>query len=222
MASTDEIKSPLLRLPGELRNRIFEFALTAPRSLIVYIGNSTRPVLYLPADEDHPEVAIPYITTPDQQVSYDHGCYSYNQLKLVNKQLYQETKGLELKFNSLRVLGRVYDIPEWHMPNLSFFIERLSPEKKGWISSLIIDMGPPISGKRSARLHGQYLASLFRQTFGIGGIRRKFVDQHPDIVLYELDGSFLQIICRPLAAQPDLNTGGKSRIEILEGKLALD
>ncbi|KAF2445967.1 hypothetical protein P171DRAFT_277164 [Karstenula rhodostoma CBS 690.94] len=100
---TNDITSPLLQLPGELRNHIYEFAPTTSRPLVTYIstGNRTRPVLYLPPDEKHPEIADHSITPPttERSCDHDHQRHSYNQLKLANKQIFHETKGLELKFN---------------------------------------------------------------------------------------------------------------------------
>ncbi|KAK7180939.1 hypothetical protein PSPO01_13063 [Paraphaeosphaeria sporulosa] len=101
-SSTNEIISSSLRLPGEIHNRIYEFALTAPRPLVAYMAtsNRARPVVYLIPDEDHPEVADQSITPPTTMRACDDQRHSFNHIKLVDKQVYYETRDLELHWKS--------------------------------------------------------------------------------------------------------------------------
>ncbi len=76
--------SPLLRLPGEIRNRIYEYALAADDNKISAkpCGLDSKNVqihLYLPENEN----------------------IDFNLLKFVCRQLYKETAGIEAKFNTV-------------------------------------------------------------------------------------------------------------------------
>ncbi|KAF1979826.1 hypothetical protein BU23DRAFT_637173 [Bimuria novae-zelandiae CBS 107.79] len=140
---SSEAQSLLLRLLGELRNRIYKFALTAPRSLVLnfHTSNPDRPALYLPPDEYHPDknhldVAAHTAAFPLNKQVCDGQCHSYNQLKLVKKQLYQEIKRLELRFKDVRLLAtRANPSSE----RLSSFTSRMSHDQRSWFCTLIID-----------------------------------------------------------------------------------
>jgi hypothetical protein len=69
--------SPFLNLPGELRNAIYELVLHEPDGLQYVDCASNKPILK----------------------TRDRPATSSNQLKFVNRQLYQETPGLELLHN---------------------------------------------------------------------------------------------------------------------------
>jgi hypothetical protein len=70
---------PLLRLPGEIRNLIYEYALTNEYGAYYRKEPGVKPKLY-PARR---------------------ACYELNRLKYVCRQLYIETAGIELKFNTI-------------------------------------------------------------------------------------------------------------------------
>ncbi|KAF2640341.1 hypothetical protein P280DRAFT_507848 [Massarina eburnea CBS 473.64] len=74
----------LMDLPGEIRNLIYEFALTSPSPLHYRepISDTTKPLIYEPATEYSQAAEI-------------------NQIKYVNKRLYAETAGLEVVFNTI-------------------------------------------------------------------------------------------------------------------------
>ncbi|KAI4640031.1 hypothetical protein J4E93_008831 [Alternaria ventricosa] len=113
MAST----SPLLRLPAELRNTIYELTLTASRSL----------------HHHKPDAAgkKPYFYLRDDKSPVD-----YNQLKYANKQLYAETAGLELKFNDITFSEGSKDA----LPSdaLIDWVSSVSITKRSWIKTISI------------------------------------------------------------------------------------
>jgi hypothetical protein len=85
-AALNTSSSPLLRLPGELRNRIYAYALTAGGGLDL-VWTRDRPSPQLLASE----------------VTEDNACDDWNQLKYICHQLYNETAGLEADFNLVTV-----------------------------------------------------------------------------------------------------------------------
>ncbi len=74
--------SPLLRLPGEIRNRIYEYALTSPKKLYF---SATDEALKL-----RPAMSLWSGVSPE-----------FNQLKYTCYQLYKETAGVEVQFNTV-------------------------------------------------------------------------------------------------------------------------
>jgi len=111
----------LLRLTAELRNTIYELTLTAPRSLHHRKPDAVgkKPCLYLhdvPGDNENP--------------------IEYNQLKYVNKQLYAETAGLELKFNDITFSeGSGYALPSQALID---WVSSMSIAKRSWIKIVSI------------------------------------------------------------------------------------
>jgi hypothetical protein len=78
--------SPLLKLPAELRNRVYHFALTTSKGL--YLDRS-NPARFLDADA---------------KAEYKKR-KTINILKFTCHQLYKETAGIEIKFNRVEFLG---------------------------------------------------------------------------------------------------------------------
>jgi hypothetical protein len=78
---------PFFRLPGELRNRIYEYALTTDKTLRFIDGRRGEGSMLLEPNSRHA-----------------HG--EHNQIKYACHQLYQETAGLEAKFNKVEILRR--------------------------------------------------------------------------------------------------------------------
>jgi hypothetical protein len=78
---------PFFRLPGELRNRVYEYALTTNKTLRFIGANSGEK---------------PKLLEPDSR----HANGEYNQLKYTCRQWYQETAGLEAKFNKIEIVSR--------------------------------------------------------------------------------------------------------------------
>jgi hypothetical protein len=78
--------SPLLKLPAELHNRIYHFALTTSKGLCLDPSNPTR---FLDADAKEEYKKRKMI----------------NLLKFTCHQLYKETAGIEIKFNRVEFLG---------------------------------------------------------------------------------------------------------------------
>ncbi|KAF1979596.1 hypothetical protein BU23DRAFT_563003 [Bimuria novae-zelandiae CBS 107.79] len=84
--------TPLLQLPGELRNQIYECVLSAGDNLLKHhVVNGSNPSS----------------TGPDLfQAHYlENNGLEFNQLKYVSKQLWWETHSLELKYNSILFEG---------------------------------------------------------------------------------------------------------------------
>ncbi|KAJ4303258.1 hypothetical protein N0V90_002151 [Kalmusia sp. IMI 367209] len=112
---------------------IYEYALTAPRPLVIDMdtGNPSRPVLFLPPNEKKSELA----DQANSNLGEQH--HSYNQLKFVNKQVRSESEGLELKLNRVRII-ETEDFPEV-MGRFTSFLTMIKPDRRAWISKLIID-----------------------------------------------------------------------------------
>lgn len=175
-SQTTEISSPFLRLPSEIRNRIYELALTAPRSLVADMAtsNRTRPVLYLPPNEDHPEIADHAVSPGTTERACDDQSHSFNQLKLVNKQLYYETKGLELQYNDIRIIDPTSDSSSMDdlFRDFRFFVAHMSPSRRAWLSSssITLEMRAHSPGKP---FHNNVHEDLFA-----------FSQEHRDLVMY--------------------------------------
>jgi hypothetical protein len=87
----------LLQMPGEVRNLIYAYTLSAPEGLVLHENGKLF-------DRTH--------TLCDHDGFYDTAADEANQLKFVNRQLYKETRGLGLHHNDLVLDG--YTIPGGH------------------------------------------------------------------------------------------------------------
>ncbi|KAI4921074.1 uncharacterized protein J4E92_008059 [Alternaria infectoria] len=95
--------SPLLRLPGELRNRIYEYALQTDDEL--KFDSGVRSYEGVSSDDGFDGHNIPRFIPCG---AYRSECKDHvNQLKLTCRQLYKETAGLELQVN------RVHFFTHW-------------------------------------------------------------------------------------------------------------
>jgi len=94
--------SPLLRLPGELRNRIYEYALQTDDDDGLKFDSGVRSYEGVSSDDGFDGHNIPRFI-PYAVSRSDH----FNQLKLTCRQLYKETAGLELQVN------RVHFMTHW-------------------------------------------------------------------------------------------------------------
>jgi hypothetical protein len=90
---------PFLKLPPELRNKIFELALTA---------NNGTLRLHEGVARDYGRMRTP--TTLEEKVFLYRTAKQpeFNQLKWVNRQLYHETDALELRFNDILIARVLY------------------------------------------------------------------------------------------------------------------
>ncbi|KAI4667099.1 uncharacterized protein J4E79_001783 [Alternaria viburni] len=114
----------LLDLPAELRNTIYQLALT-----------HSEPLHYrMPKDgEDKPYL---YHREAPFQQGDDEKLVEYNQLKYVNKQLYAETAGLELKFNDVTLSeSSGHESPS---DMLTAWVSSISIAKRSWIKTISI------------------------------------------------------------------------------------
>jgi hypothetical protein len=116
--------SRLLQLPAELRNKIFELALTHTNwgdGLRLHVpSNNTKRFLYA-CSEQHESI---------------HRAVEVNQLKYVNKQLWKETAGLEVKYNSVIVCARQFR--ERPTVTLLQWLSKICTTKLPWIKMVVI------------------------------------------------------------------------------------
>ncbi|KAF2823019.1 hypothetical protein CC86DRAFT_423112 [Ophiobolus disseminans] len=117
--------SPLLRLPAELRNHIYKLVLTSSN---VFEDGLRLGVTW------YRTTAFLFDCTEKYQ-SLNHST-TVNQLKYVNKQLYKETAGLELKYNSLVICARDWD--EKPAEQLVKWLATFTPSKVAWIKKVVI------------------------------------------------------------------------------------
>ncbi|KAJ4301689.1 hypothetical protein N0V90_003782 [Kalmusia sp. IMI 367209] len=136
--------SPFLALPGELRNRIIQYALTSPSQTLYYNHHHDH------AHSNHK----PLFTGPTGR--------EFNQLKYVCRQLYAETAGLEIKYNTLRfelpeddadTLARIQNSTDNGddalnaCPRTSFppFLYQCSRARLAWVRGIVITIRKPAS-----------------------------------------------------------------------------
>ncbi|KAH4068847.1 hypothetical protein HBH98_077440 [Parastagonospora nodorum] len=108
----------LLALPAEIRNLIYEFALTRDEVRVHWVTGTTRLRL-----------------KPELRVSSNPKA-SINQLKFVSRQLYQETAGTELKYNRV-----VFDdsSPSASTKRFFRFVTSCSAPKLQWLRQVVIE-----------------------------------------------------------------------------------
>ncbi|KAF2244824.1 hypothetical protein BU26DRAFT_568819 [Trematosphaeria pertusa] len=114
-------KLSFLGLPSELRNKVYKEALTADSKLLYWLQTW---------EDDNPRQILTLL-----RVDYSLGCNNepFNQLKYVNRQLYRETAGLELKFNTLSF---------YHYKSstaaLFTFAATITPSKLAWLTLVVV------------------------------------------------------------------------------------
>ncbi|PSN61503.1 hypothetical protein BS50DRAFT_152883 [Corynespora cassiicola Philippines] len=143
----------LINLPGEIRNIIYEFALTASSPLIPAersvgrgiipsggLTNLTKPYLYTEEDAEMKKKSVKY---PDSTMSavrlklWYTAASEYNQLKYVNRLLRKETKGIELQFNAITFADGDYRHKSATQSFLHF-IDKISPAKRKWLNEVFL------------------------------------------------------------------------------------
>jgi hypothetical protein len=107
--------SALLKLPAELRNRICQYALTADDG--VYLDARSTPRFLQVDTSDDPK---------DGRES--------NVLKLTCRQLYRETAGLEIKFNTVEFCGTTTSSGPAHV--LNDFLSTCTALKIQWLKNV--------------------------------------------------------------------------------------
>jgi hypothetical protein len=126
----------LSMLPAEIRNTIYELALTAPEPLRCF-----DPVLW---DEYNPTNKRHYLylrATPTDaldELAFEFDTVEYNQLKYVSKEVYAETVGLELKYNeiTLRVSRKNGYASSFLL--LNRWLSSIPVTKRSWIKTINI------------------------------------------------------------------------------------
>jgi hypothetical protein len=130
--ATPELKKPtyLFKLPDEIRNKIYEYALS-----------STHLFLRMPFDDQQAVSADPTrLKRPIlQSRQTDSPDVEYNQLKFVCRQAYAETAGLELKYNGLIVCDRSRDDEAVGLQFVKF-LENIGAAKHSWLHGCLIDL----------------------------------------------------------------------------------
>jgi len=112
MSSIDP--SFLLQLPGELRNRIYQFVLTEPNKIIPHTGDSS------------------------------------NQLRLVCRQLHEETNWLELSCNNPITFIRDDALQRGPAEQFLAFTKAVAPNALSWLKTIIlIDRAPDLRDYKS-------------------------------------------------------------------------
>jgi hypothetical protein len=125
----EQPRSPLLRLPAKLRNRIYEYALTANGDLMYTFWRT-----------DHKSVTCDSAHDADSSRPVSVGATEFNQLKYVCLKLYAETAAIELRLNTLNVHG------QYHLPvtrpayGFSCFVQQLSPSKHAWLTHVVLEL----------------------------------------------------------------------------------
>ncbi|KAF2240957.1 hypothetical protein BU26DRAFT_572195 [Trematosphaeria pertusa] len=115
--------SRLLQLPGELRNRIYEYVLTDPSPLGLqyseqFVGGTCI---------SKPWLKPRFEGMRDKEIT---------KIKYVCRKLYAETAGLEIKFNSLR-----FSDSECPARMFKDFLAICSPSKAAWIRTVVLRLG---------------------------------------------------------------------------------
>src|SRR5262245_54277139 len=118
MNSNITTSSPLLKLPNELRNKIYDFALM-----------ELHPIIHSLTPSDH----SCFLQLPEE--SAQEPTKECNQLKYVSHQIRRETIGYELKVNGISFIQQKYDSP---MAQFIFFINKCAPRYQNYIRTAYI------------------------------------------------------------------------------------
>jgi len=114
--------SHFFRLSAELRNRIYEFALSATRgSLLVEMVRGTSRMSKKPRLTDY--------DTPEQE---------FNQIKFVNRQLYAETAGMEVSFNRIVFAAQLGVRSYRPFHRFHHFVKECAPGKWKWLRHMVL------------------------------------------------------------------------------------
>jgi hypothetical protein len=129
--------SPLLELPGELRNRIWQYALTTENGLdMVWVSHRRSPQLF----------------ARGRDAAEDEGRVEFNQLKYTCHALHKETAGWEAKFNRVVVCTHAADPRPVEL--FGNFLATCAPAKAAWFTDLdlVFETQAQNRGEDSARI----------------------------------------------------------------------
>jgi hypothetical protein len=144
-------------LSGETRNQIYEYVLTSS-SRIRYFDNTgtsrSKPIFYeskgcFDSGGEFDESATQRNRTVHIPPS------EFNQLKYVNRQLYKETAGLELKYNKLDFVAPV-GILEPCGRQLINFMTRMMPSMHAWLTTITIGQPVDTAAESSSFMSDSY------------------------------------------------------------------
>jgi len=121
-AIAEQLQSPLLQLPGELRNRIYELALSSEVPLVFHSGGYRKRSIF----------SVDAPTSPNEPVEF-------NQIKFTCRQLYIETACLESKSSQLTFRGRRISASPEPAQLFNKFLEATSVSKRSWLTQVTLD-----------------------------------------------------------------------------------
>ncbi len=133
-SASERPDSRFLQLPGEIRNRIYEYTFHTDHGLDFIPGDNTT------VDEDDHNDRKPYFTAT---TSVTHDLQNeFNQLKYVCLQLYHETKCLEFSRNTLSFCGEYKKGDHQWLPAREFaeFLHGCTPSKAQLMSNIQLSL----------------------------------------------------------------------------------
>ncbi|KAF2640349.1 hypothetical protein P280DRAFT_550121 [Massarina eburnea CBS 473.64] len=131
----------LLRIPGELRNRIYKYALTEPHGIGYVEDNSSESRLVCLTKiktEDTRTINRNIVMIERTSFLRKHPVRQVvaNQIQFVNRAFRQETRGLGLKFN---VITFFPTLENYAIGVLARFLATCPSEKKDWLRAIVVD-----------------------------------------------------------------------------------
>ncbi|KAH7378245.1 hypothetical protein BKA66DRAFT_571675 [Pyrenochaeta sp. MPI-SDFR-AT-0127] len=150
LSATAPPTSPLLQLPSEIRNKIYEYALSSPMPLRPHPPLTTTYMYFAPTVPSRPTL-IEGTHLKDYKTTQ---CPEFNQIRFVNRQLYLETAELEYQFNSILfsrqllrwtplITATIRPLSEYHRFRSSEqcffdFIKQMKVHRISWLKTVII------------------------------------------------------------------------------------
>jgi len=154
---------PSLRLPGELRNRVYELVLT-----------SSEPLRYSTKSADQVEKPVLGV-----EIISDRVAVEVNQLKYVNKGFYAECAGLEIKSSDI-YFGSYTN--EDKPPGYQFmaWVDTMTPAKQLWLNNkTTITLQDPYSATKKPAFRLQSIPDTARTIAHLA----EFYRTHPNIAM---------------------------------------
>jgi len=137
ISARNQVDSPFLCLPNELRNQIYEYALSEPEGLHYRFAGNKAPRLFSKVEASPKENGPPF-------------SLEANQLKYACRQLWHETKGYGLKFNALNFTQT--DPAHPHAADQAVaFMSGISSQRMKWLRHVKIGLAPNLEKQKWAR-----------------------------------------------------------------------
>ncbi|KAH7081377.1 hypothetical protein BKA63DRAFT_487106 [Paraphoma chrysanthemicola] len=163
----------LLSLPGELRNRIWEYALTS--SVSIHHARTSRITADGQSRISYVLSACSTIATsdPPTQEGPAGSTLEYNNIKYVNRQLYDETANLEMKYNKIQ-FSQLNAGEASALDQVVGYTARLPRKHVKWLANVILE---PHADADALRLWQKDNRKGHREL----SILIKYCEQHPDV-----------------------------------------